>query len=162
MSKIITPIEAVIEFVTDLKEGSYGVYKSVLFKTPEGEKIWKSFPLDSEELSILTKGARVRLIPNGSTKSGKPSHVIELLERHNMQQPRAVTPATPPKTAASHPGITDDQKREVAAYIEQMGALYRFAYGQAAQHLQGLSIEPDTLSACAATLFISAQRKFNL
>lgn len=161
MSKIITPIEAVIEFVTDLKEGSYGVYKSVLFKTPEGEKIWKSFPPDSEELSILTKGARVRLIPNGSTKSGKPSHVIELLERKNMQPP-SVTPTTPPKPAAPQTGITDDQKREVAAYIEQMGALYRFAYGQAVQHLNGIANDPGTLHSCASTLFIAAQRKFNL
>jgi hypothetical protein len=154
MSKIITPIEAIIELVTDLKEGQYGVYKSVLFKTLDGEKIWKSFPPDSPELSILIKGARVRLIPSGKTKSGKGHHVIELLD----------APSNPP-VQPNYPGVgnlSDDQKRQIAAYIEQMGALYRFAYGQAAQHMRGMTESEETLRCCASSLFIAAQRKFNL
>jgi hypothetical protein len=162
MSKIIIPVEAVIEFVTDLKEGQYGVYKSVLFKTSDGEKIWKSFPLDSEELSILSKGARVRLIPNGSTRSGKPSHVIELVDGGAAKLDTVSNGQNSEHLGKPTDGLTDDQKRQIAAYIEQMGTLYRFAYGQAAQHLKGMTDEPDTLRSCAATLFIAAQRRFNL
>jgi hypothetical protein len=152
MSKIVTPIEAKIELITEPKDGQYGPYRSVLFKTPEGEKIWKSFPPDSEELSILKVGQKVRLIPSGKTKGGKDSHVIEPLDF-------SPTTATPPNNSGL---LTESQKYEIAGYIEQMAALYRFAYGQAAQHLKGMTESEETLRCCASSLFISAQKKFDL
>ena len=47
MAKVVTPIAAVVQRITAPKDGQYGSYQSVLFKTPTGEKIWKSFPPDS-------------------------------------------------------------------------------------------------------------------
>jgi hypothetical protein len=150
-SKIIQPIEAVVQHITQAKQGHYGPFQSVLFIDDQGREIWKSFALDAPELDILKPGLKVRLIPNGSSRSGKDSHVIELATQPETEKPREFKGQ-----------LSDHQKREIAAYIEQMAALYRFAYGQAAQNLQGVANDPDTLKSCAATLFIAAQQKFNL
>jgi hypothetical protein len=59
MAKVVTPITATVEFITGIKQGSYGEYRSVLFKDAMGEKIWKSFDPKAEELALLRKGAKV-------------------------------------------------------------------------------------------------------
>jgi hypothetical protein len=89
MSKVVAPIVAVVELITAEKSGEYGPYRSVLFKTPDDQKIWKSFDPASEELSLLKKGVRVQLIPAGE-RHGKTSHNIVLLND-----------ATPPAPAAA-------------------------------------------------------------
>jgi hypothetical protein len=65
MSKVVAPIVAVVELITAEKSGESGPYRSVLFKTPDNQKIWKSFDPASEELTLLKKGVKVQLIPAG-------------------------------------------------------------------------------------------------
>jgi hypothetical protein len=158
MSKIVTTINAVVEHVTDLKEGQYGVYKSVLFVTPQGESIWKSFSPDSPEMNILAKGTQVRLIPNGSTKSGKPRHVIELVD--SSLPPNAAGGQVAQEKQGS--SLSDDQKRAIAAYIAEQTQIYRFCYGEAVRALQGMGAQEGVFQSCAYSLFSAAQRKFDL
>lgn len=156
-NKIVSPIECVVKHVTQAKQGQYKPFQSVLFIDDTGCEIWKSFALDAPELDILKPNLRVRLIPNGSSRNGKPSHVIELLDESS-----SLGTATVPPISATPSIMNNHQKRQVAAYIEQMGALYRFAYGQAAHHLKGMTDDAETLQHAASELFNAAQRKFDL
>jgi hypothetical protein len=52
MAKVVMPITATVEFVTGIKQGSYGEYRSLLFRDAAGEKIWKSLDPEAEELAL--------------------------------------------------------------------------------------------------------------
>lgn len=154
MPKVVSPINATVETITVEKEGNYGPYRSVLFKNGE-EKIWQSFDPESDELQILKRGARVQLVPRGESKSGKTQYNIVLMD--------------PIPTTAQQEGdraisvlMRDAQKREVAAYVEQMANLYRYCFEQAQIALAGATENPATIQAAASTLFIAAQRKFGI
>lgn len=152
MAKVVAPITAVVEFITGVKSGQYGDYCSVLFKDEQGEKIWKSFDPDSEELALLTKGARVQLIETGKSKSGKASHNIVLLDAPT----RPASPPSPAVTAA--PVVTKEVKRAIAADIETSAQLYRFCFEQAALQMEGLIDDPALLKDIATTLYIQSLR----
>jgi hypothetical protein len=152
MSKIITPIATTVKLITQPKQGQYGGFQSILFIDDADREIWKSFPLDAAELEVLKPGMRVRLIPNGSSRGGKPSHVIELIDELPEMN----------KRERFNGQLSDDEKRAIARYIQQLAALYRYSYGLAAQHLEGMTQSEETLRCCADTLFKSAQQKFNL
>lgn len=93
MAKVVSPIAATVEYITAIKSGEYGDYRSVLFLDNSGEKIWKSFDPESEELALLSKGVRVQLIPITISKSGKQSHTIVLLDAPTTLNVPAVAPA---------------------------------------------------------------------
>jgi hypothetical protein len=113
VSKVVAPIIAVVEFVTAEKAGEYGPYRSVLFKTPDDEKIWKSFDPGSEELSLLKKGVRVQLVPAGE-RNGKVSHNIILLD--------SVELSTLPAQNSPQPTIEPEQAYE--AMLRTVAARY--------------------------------------
>jgi hypothetical protein len=151
-----TKVQATVEYITSPKTGQYGDYKSVLFKrcdrTGEDAKVWKSFsPADAAQFSI---GQSVRLIP--TERKGKATWDIELIE--SAQPTTPVSPTTPP----AQQGMSPSQKKAVAAYVEEMGALYRFCLEQASEQLSEMDADSETIRCCASSLFISAQRKFNL
>lgn len=147
MSKLVSPVSAVVELVTPPKEGQYGPYRSVLFKSADGQKIWKSFDPDSPELEALTPRTKVRLIPNGQTRNGKPSHVVELLETN---------------TQAPSTGMSNMLKHEIASYTSEMAALYRFCYSEASRELAEYEASEETIRCMASSLFIAAQQRFQL
>lgn len=157
MAKVVAPITAVVELITQAKQGEYGPYRSVLFLDEiTGDKIWKSFDPDSEELALLTKGARVQLIETGKTKSGKASHNIVLLER--LPAPNIPAPTPTPQTAAT-PSLTADQKRAIASFGGDMIAAYKFLYSQAKHELEPLGASEETIRAAASSTLIACQRK---
>lgn len=165
--KVVTPITAKVVIIGKPKESTYTpgqFYHPVLFADqtyPEGAeeaKIWKN--LSSDEVSQLTKGDTVQLVPTGTDKNGKVSHQIVKLT------PTPTTSSTAaqqhPQTNSVAPSWSEDQKREVAAYIEQVGALYRYCYTTAATQMKDMTQSEETLRCCASSLFIAAQRKFHL
>lgn len=166
MNKLVTPILAEVEFVTGEKQGQYGLYRSVLFLTQVGEKIWKSFDPNSPELEQLTPRTKVRLIPSGTSPSGKPSHVIELLEAPatavppSEVDPRTATIEIAPTNQARTGGLDLGKKRAIAAYVEEQASLYAFCHSQAAEKLG--EVPPETVRCAASSLYIAAQRKFGL
>lgn len=153
MPKVVSPITVTVETITKEKEGNYGPYRSVLFKNGE-EKIWQSFDPDAEELQVLKRGVQVQLVPRGESQSGKTQYNIVMLN--------LAAPTTSAAIASPSQVLSDAQKREAAAYIEQMAKMYRFCFEQAQIALTGATENPVTVQAAASTLFIAAQRKFGI
>ena len=54
--------------------------------------------------------------------------------------------------------LSPSQKREIAAYVEEMANLYKFCLDQA----EPIALTVEDARAIATTLFIAAQRKFAL
>ena len=160
MAKVVTPVTAIVECIGRPKQSSYGdgVYHPCLFldeaKSGEEAKIWKS--LSEEEVSQLRKGDRVQLVPAGKNTNGT--------DKHNIVKLGGSTSATnsQPTTANSQQqGMTAEQKRAIAAYVEQMGDLYAFCLSTA-QNKIGASTDGETVRCMASSLFIASQRKFGL
>ena len=151
MGRVVTPIAATVEHITAPKDGQYGPYQSVLFKTPTGEKIWKSFAPNSAELTQLQKGTTVQLIPAGE-RNDRPSHQI------------VVTHEGKGDCEGHHLGgeLTPDQKRAIATHVQEMAALYKFCWEQASVQLRDLAQQEESVKCAASSLFIAAQRKFGL
>lgn len=156
MAKVVTPITATVEFITAEKQGEYGPYRSVLFLDPAGEKIWKSFNPDADELGYLTKGTRVQLVPTAE-KNGKVSHNIVLIDA-----PTAPAPTQQQATQANGTGLSPEQKREIAAYIDGQADLLRYCWQTAQSKLGDLELSEESIRCASSTLFISAQKKFHL
>jgi len=73
-------VSAKVEFITGLKTGEFGEYRSVLFPRDDSEgeaaKVWRSFQL--YEVSVFSKGQQVYLIP--AERKGKTTWDVELVE----------------------------------------------------------------------------------
>jgi hypothetical protein len=155
MPKLVQPVVATVELVTAQKKGNYGPYRSVLFMSGN-ENIWQSFDPDAEELTVLSRGVQVQLVPRGETKNGKTQYNIVLLQE----------PAAPPQNCPVEPtareSLSAAKKREVAAHIEQMAKMYRFCFEQAQIALTGATEDRATVSAAADALFMGACGKFGL
>lgn len=151
MAKVVQAVNAVVEYVTGIKQGDYGDYQSVLFKAQDGEKIWKSFKPNSPELDVLRKGVKVQLVPSGE-KNGKVSHNVVLMDAQTLQ-PSLPAPAT-------STDWDEQQKRNIANYISQHANLFKFCFEQAGTVADGLT--EDSQRAIATTLFIQSAKHFNL
>ena len=160
MAKVVTAIIATVELVTAPKEGQYGPYCSVLFKDESGEKIWKSFDPDSEELTYLAKGTKVQLVPAGE-RNGKVSHNIVLLESAQAGQSNR-NDDQPPQLPPSKSGMSPELKRQIAAYIDEQSDLLRFCWITAKVKLENIATDEESFRTAASTLYLSAQRKFGL
>jgi phage tail sheath gpL-like len=132
-------------------ETKYGARMVADAVTAEGETlaIWR--PDQDATLGALRSGAVVTLAKDSKGK-------ISLIDSPTEATPAAPETLNPDKPA---PTMTGAQKREIASFVEEMGALYGFCYQTAAAKLP--QDAPDAVSqACASSLFISAQRRFNL
>lgn len=58
--------------------------------------------------------------------------------------------------------MTVEQKREIAGYIDDMGDLYKYCLETAETKLSDVDCDLYTVRACASSLFIAAQRRFDL
>lgn len=147
---------ATVEFITATKEGDYGPYRSVLFKRTDLEgdpaKVWRS--MDPEDAEQFSKGQRVNLIPT-TNKRGKPSWDIELLDQQTTTTPTPVAPTTD-----STPQLTAGKKQAIAEYVSQQGDLLAYCWRVVEEKLAGKSEESHRCA--ASSLYIAAQRKFNL
>lgn len=148
-------VSAKVEFITGLKTGEFGEYRSVLFlrNDSEGEaaKVWRSF--QPHEVSVFSKGQQVYLIP--SERKSKATWDVELVESE------AIAPIVPAATA--HPaavGIPASQKQAIASHATDLSKLYAFCLKQAKAELPGE--DSETIRCAASAVFIALQRKFNL
>ncbi len=131
-------------------------YRPVLFVLPDGSQRWKSYNEGSPELEWLSKGQTYQ-----ATLAGDDLTIIQ----PQVQPPApAPAPATMAPTAAPGPAptIPDDRKRQIAQYIQDLSAMYAYAYSTAKHQLEPHDAPPDAIQAAASTVFIAASRKFNL
>lgn len=127
-------------------------------RLPDGTEtaIWG--PVDYAPLEYLERGQAVTV---SRDSKGKVSIIENHLTHPEMKAPAVNSHPTP--TANHSPqteGLTPDQKRAIAAYIGEMGDLYRYCYETAGEKLA--TAPNEAKQAMASSLFIAAQRKFNL
>lgn len=148
MSRIATPIDVTVEFITPPKDGTYGPYCGVKFKSTDGQEIWKNYGVDSEELGSLTKGDRLQLIP--VEKDGKLSHQILFLGT-----PPATTPAPKPQVAPTSQPQTapaSADKRSIASRADELAKFYRYCFDLASREMGG-QVSADGVAPIAIAIF---------
>lgn len=124
-------------------------YRPCLFKLSDGEQFWKSYNVDAPELTWLKKGDVYQVAISG--------------DDHTIIQPTqdgAPAPASAPQPAAAPGGMTPEQKRQIASYVESLLPLYSFCYAQAQQGMKDGS--EVAIASGAAALFEQACRRFGL
>jgi hypothetical protein len=124
----------------------------VITETGETVAVWR--PANDSTLMGLRRGDRVTIAKDSKGK-------ISLID--NAASPSTTTQPTQPATQTQSPqtgGMTPETKKAIAAYVEEMGSLYSFCYTTAAAKLAEAPNEAK--QAMASSLFIAAQRKFNL
>lgn len=115
-----------------------------LTETGETVAVWR--PANDPVLMKFRQGDRVSLAKDSKGK-------ISLID--NPSPASATVP-----TASTSTGLDPETKKAIAAYIEEMGSLYSFCYTTATNKLADAPNEAK--QAMASSLFIAAQRKFNL
>lgn len=159
-------VGAYTKFITDVKQGQYGEYRSVLFlrnDKPAGkeQEVWRS--MKPHEAQQFTKGQFVHLIP--TKRDGKDTWDIEIpavpsdprtQQSVPMATPTPINPiapmgAAPPSKAET---ITPGQKVQWAKDIDNSARLFRRCL-EAAQHHCGELVGGDVseIRAIATTLF---------
>jgi len=126
---------------------------------PDGTEtaIWG--PVNYAPLEYLQQGDAVTVSKDSRGK-------VSVVENH-LVNPGMVAPTVPqqgqPVNQTQSPqtgSMTPETKKAIAAYAEEMMALYSFCYGQANAKLPDA---PDAAKqAAASSVFISCQKKFNL
>jgi hypothetical protein len=154
MSKVVAPIVAVVELITAEKSGEYGPYRSVLFKTPDDEKIWKSFHPASEELTLLRKGVRVQLIPAGE-RHGKTYHNIVLLDDATASAPAAATPAPTIETEQAYEAML---RQVTARYSRAIAAAKYVCKKDMGLDEETIASRPELVEDIATALFSEVNR----
>jgi len=118
----------------------------------EDIKIWGK--ADDQSILSLKRGQVVNLFYDGK------SHKLV------SSQPAAV--ATPSPKATTQPAavvtqeLSPEQKRAIAEYISGRADLLKFCWTTASTALEDIATEEESIRCAATTLFIAAQKKFNL
>jgi hypothetical protein len=120
---------------------------------PDGSQapIWA--PVGYAPIEYLEQGQAVTVSRDSKGK-------IHIVENH-LTHPDMVAPSIDQggKLAGEH-GLTAEQKREIAQYITQQRDLLAFCLDQASTIPQAQT--DDSVQKLGVTLYLSAQRKFNL
>jgi hypothetical protein len=109
----------------------------------------------------LADGEEVRLW-------GKPGDPIEGLSRNQPVtlaydgRGYKLADSAPTAPDRSSTGMTPETKREIAAYVEDLAALYVFCFDTAKAKLGDRMANQEAIKDVATTLFLSACRKFQL
>lgn len=152
-------ILATVKWISEEKENEYGAYVSVLCVRSDLEgdaaKVWVT--IQPEDVGSFRKGQQVNVIP-GTSKTGKQKWDVELIGDAPSASAPPTAPASP--TIGGHV-MTDDLKRQVAAYVGEMAPLYAYCYQQAQAQLAPHNAPDAAVQAAASSLFIAAQRRFN-
>ena len=177
MALVTTPtVNAVVAHIMQEKVGEYGLYQSVLFESEglEGGKLWRA--LKPDEAQQLRKGQSVELTPTKTSK-GKASWNIRPLDtlpaqptapQPSQTQPRnsagEATPTPQARTAAAPPPppTAEERRQQIEVYIFSMANLHAVCYQAAEQVYDGTDAPDEVIRAATSSLFISAERRFNL
>lgn len=155
-------INARCEFISELKQGEYGEYQSVLFidtskPDPKSEeaKIWIN--RKPHELAGISPGKTYLIVESGKTKTGKPKYTISFLDTPMSQSPPAYA-APPAHTQAT---LEKAKKQEIAETIKANAKLWKYCFDTAAQTI-GDDPFPAILAQAASDLFNHAVRKHQI
>ena len=126
------------------RETQYGMRINALLTLPDGteHRVWGQ--PDDLAIASLKKGRQVQLLHDG-----KGYKLIADNQPTQVKQPIATE-------------LTPEQKRAIAEYVTGQADLLKFCWSTAAAKLDGLATEEESIRCAAASLYIAAQRKFNL
>jgi hypothetical protein len=126
------------------RETQYGMRINTLLTLPDGteHRVWGK--PDDPEIASLKKGQQVQLLHDG-----KGYKLIADNPPAQVNQPVATE-------------LTPAQKRAIAEYVTGQADLLKFCWTTAAVKLGGIATEEESIRCAAASLYIAAQRKFNL
>lgn len=128
---------------------------------PDGTEtaIWG--PVNYAPLEYLQQGDAVTVSRDSKNK-------ISIVENHLTHPgmvaptlPQQTQPVTPPPTQSPQTGsMTPETKKAIAAFVGEMGDLYRYCYETAGEKLA--TAPNEAKQDMASSLFIAAQKRFNL
>ena len=126
------------------RETQYGMRINALLTLPDGteHRVWGK-PED-QAIASLKKGQQVQLLHDG-----KGYKLVADNQPAQVKQPIAIE-------------LTPEQKRAIANYVNGQADLLKFCWTTVAAKLDGLATEEESIRCAAASLYIAAQRKFNL
>ncbi|MEM9814974.1 MAG: hypothetical protein AAF827_00970 [Cyanobacteria bacterium P01_D01_bin.6] len=118
-------------------------------RLPDGSEdaLWR--PGGDRHLLSYRKGASVQV-----TKDHKGK--LSLVDTAAQPAP----PASPTAPVANQ--LEGQSKAEIAQYVTDMAALYSYCYGEAVTHLAQHEPPEHAIRGAASSLFISAQKRFDL
>jgi len=165
MAKVAAKSTAKVEVIGKLKASKFEgkpQYRPVLFVLPDGSQQWESFDDGAEELAWLKKGQSYEVIvkDDGKLTLIQPANADQVIARYAA--PDAVPPTAPAAPIIGGHVMTDGLKRQVVGYVGEMAPLYAYCYQQAQAQLAPHSAPEAAVQGAASSLFISAQRRFNL
>lgn len=123
----------------------------VITETGETVAVWR--PANDSILMALRQGDRLTIARDSRGKISLIDNAAAVVGTQPTQPATQTQPAKPE-------GMTPETKKAIAAYVEEMGSLYSFCYTTAAAKL--VEAPNEAKQAMASSLFIAAQRKFNL
>lgn len=132
----------------------YGLRTVADLRLPDGSEdaLWR--PGGDASLLSYQQGSRVQVTRD---HKGKLSLVDSLTEQ--PPNPATAPPASQPSAVQSLEGAS---KTEIAQYVTNMAALYSYCYGEAVKHLAQHEPPEHAIRGAASSLFIAAQKHFNL
>lgn len=156
------PLTAVVSHICNPKEGNYGPYCSTLFESPDlgGDgRLWRSLPVG--QAGKLAKGMTVQL--QKTYRNGRETWDI-IIPDAPQQAITKPEPSMPLSVPVQQQGvITDEEKRSIASYSQEMINLYAYLWAESKAVLESRGCtDVETIRTCTSSTFIAAQRKFNL
>ena len=125
--------------------------------TKFGKKCVTDCKLDDGQTITLWQPPTSKLINYGSGE--RVSLTVDSKGKHHFLETEKVM-AISPKIEPTNHKLSNTEKKEIASYIEQQKDLLAFCWQQACS-IDDIQSE-DTIQKMAVTLYLSAQRKFNL
>jgi hypothetical protein len=119
----------------------------------EEVKLWGK--PDDQSLVSLRKGQAVSLIYDGKN--------YKLVNSQPAPQTATTAQTAPPQAApVTNSELSKEQKRAIAEYIEGRADLLKYCWTTAKVKLGDVTTDEESLRCAASTLFIAAQKKFDL
>jgi len=143
---------------------------SKILNTKYGEKVNAIFDCNGEEIAIWADANSQKAEMLKNLIKGEQKLILDDNGKYKLLEDSQSTPTNGNgnsngngKTNSNYEPLSDDKKREIAAYVKDMAGLYGFCLEQAkGMYKYDLSLTPDAIKDIATTLFITSQRHFNL
>jgi len=115
------------------------------------DALWR--PGGDRHLLSYRQGSEVQITRDHKGK-------LSLVDPPAEQTPASAT--TPQQSAPAAQTLEGVDKAAIAQYVTDMAALYAYCYGEAVQHLAKHEPPEHAIRGAASSLFISAQKRFDL
>lgn len=154
----------------DVKKTEFGERQNVVITYADGTegKLW--FKAGREPHVSLQKGQAIQVVIEKRDGKECKKLVKSVVTEPSRSDASQSSPSSPAPVASQrslsraevYEPLSNERKKEIAAYIEEQTKLYKFCLEQALPVVREVDGDLEDARAIATTLFISAQRKFGL